>query len=77
VLSASAATDALAPKAVPPASALLPCRNRRRVVVLDLSSTSIVLLIADPRLKFDPHETFHEVDLQFARISKTGDFGQD
>jgi hypothetical protein len=36
-----------------------------------------VLLIADPRMKLGPHKTFREAHLQFARISKAGDFDQD
>jgi hypothetical protein len=36
-----------------------------------------VLLIADPRLKLGLHETFREAHLQFACISKAGDFDQD
>jgi hypothetical protein len=47
------------------------------VVREDLSAASIVLLMADPRLKLDPHETFGGAHLQFARISKAGDFDQD
>ncbi|WP_283808386.1 hypothetical protein [Bradyrhizobium sp. AS23.2] len=38
---------------------------------------SIMLLIAGPRLKLDPHETLREADLQFAAISKAGDFDRD
>jgi hypothetical protein len=33
--------------------------------------------MTDPRLKLDPHETFGEAHLQFAGISKAGDFDQD
>jgi len=33
--------------------------------------------MADPRLKLRPHETFREAHLQFARVSKAGDFDQD
>jgi hypothetical protein len=54
-----------------------PCRKRRRVVGADLSSTSIGLLIADPRLKLDPHETLGELHLQFAAVSKAVDFDHD
>jgi hypothetical protein len=32
---------------------------------------------ADPRLKRDPHETFCDEHLQFAPVSKTGDFDLD
>jgi hypothetical protein len=32
--------------------------------------------MADPRLKLGPHESFREGHLQFARISKAGDFDQ-
>jgi hypothetical protein len=47
------------------------------VVREDLSSASIVLLIADPRLKLSPHESFRDADLQFACISNGGDFDHD
>jgi hypothetical protein len=33
--------------------------------------------MADPRMKLGPHETFRERYLQFACISKAGDFDQD
>jgi hypothetical protein len=36
-----------------------------------------MLLIADPRMKLGPHETFREAHLQFASVSKAGDFDQD
>jgi hypothetical protein len=76
-LSVSAPTAALAPSTAPLAAAVPPCRKRRRVVRADFSSASMVLLIAGPRLKLSPHETFREADLQFAAISKAGDFDQD
>jgi hypothetical protein len=76
-LSVSAATEVPAARTAPPAAAALLRKKRRRVVLADFSSVSIVLLIAGPRLKLKPHETFHEVHLQFAAVSKTGDFDQD
>jgi hypothetical protein len=36
-----------------------------------------MLLMADPRMKLGPHETFREAHLQFASVSKAGDFDQD
>jgi hypothetical protein len=76
-LSVSAAAGVPAAKTAPPAAAALLRKKWRRVVPADFSSASIVLLIADPRLKLKPHETFHEADLQFVPVSKTGDFDQD
>jgi hypothetical protein len=76
-LSVSAAADVPAAKTAPPTAAVLLRKKRRRVVLADFSSASVMLLIAGPRLKLNPHETFHEVHLQFVPVSKTGDFGQD
>jgi hypothetical protein len=73
----SAPAAAPAPRRAPLATAVPPCRKRRRVVGADLSSTSIGLLIADPRLKLDPHETLGELHLQFAAVSKAVDFDHD
>jgi hypothetical protein len=76
-LSVSAAADVPAAKTAPPAAAALLRKKWRRVVLADFSSASIMLLIADPRLKLRSHETFHEVHLQFVPVSKAGDSGQD
>jgi hypothetical protein len=73
-LSVSAAAAALDPKAAPPATTAPLRRKLRRVVLADFSSASIVLLIADPRLKLGPHETCRAVHLQLACISKSRQF---